>query len=328
MIRQRVPLGWVFVRLVLISLFATTTVVAAEDLEHARAMFREALLLEVAGDWATALAKFQEVGNTRLTPQVRYHLARCKEHLGRLTEALGDYRVAEVEARAASLSETAEIERARRDLEARVPTLILRSRSLILNVRVELDGIAIGNAMLNRPMVLNPGSHQVTLRNATDAVRTLLINAEEGKTVDVDLQLYDGNLLPLPRNETPQAHADKVLSSGTPAWAYWAVGSGTASIAASAILFVVRESAKDELTEKCTGNLCPEALRGVQTRGEVASVVAPIALGVGVAAIGAGLWGIWGGARQPSVSRRQRDRSAISAVAWPGGCGVNIAAAF
>ena len=60
-----------------------------EDLAQARVLFNEALSQETAGDWAGALEKMQKVSRVKLTPQVRYHLARCKEHLGRHTEALG-----------------------------------------------------------------------------------------------------------------------------------------------------------------------------------------------------------------------------------------------
>ena len=70
----------------------------ARALEKARNLFRQGLSLEAAGNWAAALAKFQEVMKVKLTPQVRFHSARCSEQLGRLNEALGEYRLAEYEA--------------------------------------------------------------------------------------------------------------------------------------------------------------------------------------------------------------------------------------
>ncbi|MEZ4376632.1 MAG: hypothetical protein R3B07_37860, partial [Polyangiaceae bacterium] len=95
-----------------------------DDLAKARRLFRQGLSLEAAGDFAGALAKFDEVAKVKLTPQVRFHMGRCKEELGRLNEALGDYRLAEYEAREAGAKELPEISAAKEKLEARVPKLV------------------------------------------------------------------------------------------------------------------------------------------------------------------------------------------------------------
>src|SRR5262249_41042985 len=99
-----------------------------DDLERARQQYRQGLSLEAAGDWASALAKFVEVGKVKLTPQVRFHSARCNEQLGRLNEALGEYRLAEYEAGQQGLDakEAQEISQARQALESRVPKLVIR----------------------------------------------------------------------------------------------------------------------------------------------------------------------------------------------------------
>ncbi len=326
MTRHQIPFCGLAVRVALFMVSAATNLGAAEELERARAVFHEALVLEVAGDWPSALAKFQEVGRTRLTPQVRYHLARCKEHLGRLTEALGDYRVAEVEARTAGLAESSEIERARRDLEGRVPTLVLRGGVTAVTFHIELDGITLGNAVLDRPMVINPGQHQVALRSSQGANRALLIVAEEGKRLEVDLREYDQNLVS--RGAPNMADTELGRQDVAPIWAYVAVGAGVAATATSVVLFVVREQAKNELDRKCDGTTCPETMRSVQDRGELASVVAPVALGLGIAGIGLGAWGLLGSIRRTDVNRGRRSNSMVSAAAWPGGWGVNIAAKF
>lgn len=324
--RRPISFRWMAVRVALCSWLTVAGVAASEDLERARAVFREALVLEVAGDWAAALTKFQEVGRTRLTPQVRYHLARCKEHLGRLTEALGDYRVSEVEARAAQLVEIGEIERARRDLEARIPTLLLRGGPVASTFQIELDGITLGPAVLNQSMVLNPGQHQITLRNPKGASRTSLVVAEEGKRIEVDLRLYDENLVPQAIDAV--GGSTRETQGKAPTWAYVALGSGTAAVAASVVLFIVRAQAKKDLEQHCTGLYCPENMRSVQTRGEAASIAAPLALGIGLAGIGLGTWGILGSRRDAAVARGGVSGSTLSAVVWPAGLGVNLAAKF
>src|ERR1051325_9094803 len=97
-----------------------------EELERARQQFRQGLRLEAAGDWAASLAKFVEVGKVKLTPQVRFHGARCNEQLGRLNEALGEYRLAEYEAGQQRLKELQAITQARQALESRVPKLLIK----------------------------------------------------------------------------------------------------------------------------------------------------------------------------------------------------------
>jgi hypothetical protein len=303
---------------------------AAEDLDHAREVFRQALVLEVAGDWASALAKYQEVSRTRLTPQVRYHLARCKEHLGRLTEALGDYRVAEDEARAGSLEETSEMERARRDLEARVPRLLVHARNVDTSTAVELDGIVVGGRVLDSPMVVNPGWHQIALRDSSGNLRASFVNAEEGKLVEVDLGIITPTLSPRPAGESTRPVATVSRYSLTPTWAYVSAGIGLAAVGTSVALFIVRDHARRELDQNCAGRLCPDEMRSVQERGERASVAAPVALGLGAAGLGLAAWGFWGQARggRPNSNRGGGGSSTVSAVAVPGKWGVNLEANF
>lgn len=324
--RELRSVHWAALRLLLLLIFGATHAEATDDLERARAIFQDGLVLEVAGDWAAALARFQEVGQTRLTPQVRYHLARCKEHLGRLTEALGDYRVAEVEAQASGLVEVGEMQRARRDLEIRVPSLLLLGDdAAVAMLRVELDGILVGGAVLNQPMVINPGQHQLTLRSPTGAHRVALIVAEVGKRTEVDLRQYDQNLVP--RVDGVGADGEQSRRGASPIWPYFAMGTGVAAVAASVVLFIVRQQAKNDLEQNCAGSLCPERMQSVQRRGEAASIAAPVALGLGVTGIGLGTWGMLTQTRGAGAERGHAGGSVVS-TAWATGWGVNIAATF
>src|SRR5690606_28697159 len=66
----------------------------AEELSEARAAFQRGIELEQAKNWAGALKQFREVGQVKMTPQVRYHIALCEENLGKLVAALGGYELA------------------------------------------------------------------------------------------------------------------------------------------------------------------------------------------------------------------------------------------
>src|ERR1043165_4319159 len=66
----------------------------ASELKKARAQFQQANELEQAKNWTAALQAFREVGQVRMTPQVRFHIAVCEENLGRWVAALGGYELA------------------------------------------------------------------------------------------------------------------------------------------------------------------------------------------------------------------------------------------
>jgi hypothetical protein len=83
---------------VLLLLEAPALAQDADELKRARAQFQQATELEQAGNWAAALQQFREVGQVRMTPQVRFHIAVCEEKLGRLVAALGGYELALAEA--------------------------------------------------------------------------------------------------------------------------------------------------------------------------------------------------------------------------------------
>ena len=83
---------------VLLLLEAPALAQDADELKRARAQFQQATELEQAGNWAAALQRFREVGQVRMTPQVRFHIAVCEENLGRLVTALGGYELALAEA--------------------------------------------------------------------------------------------------------------------------------------------------------------------------------------------------------------------------------------
>src|SRR5258706_10828154 len=90
----------VWVRLMVLTALVLGTALAAhakpdaKELSKARAKFQQATELEQAGNYSSALEVFREVGQVKMTPQVRYHIALCEEKLGHLLAALGGYELA------------------------------------------------------------------------------------------------------------------------------------------------------------------------------------------------------------------------------------------
>lgn len=258
-----------------------------EELERARQQFRQGLSLEAAGNWSAALAKFVEVGKVKLTPQVRFHSARCNEQLGRLNEALGEYRLAEYEAGQQGLKEAAEISQARQALESRVPKLVIKRGEGAEAARIELDGVELGEAQIGQPVAVDPGPHTIVAKLGGDRQVEESASVKESETAEVVLkapaaaetkpqQPHDGN-------STVPPDPEKKHASVLP----WVIGGvGVAGLAASGAFFGLREGAKSDLEKGCDGNVCPESLHDKQNQAQLYNTLAWVSLGVGVAGVG------------------------------------------
>jgi hypothetical protein len=258
---------------------------SSAELERGRNLFRQSLSMEVAGDWAGALSRLEAVARIKMTPQVRFHQARCKEHLGRLTEALGDYRLAEIRA-------------ARQDLEVRVPRLVIRLSRELINSSVDLDGITLGDSRLGKEIPVDPGDHELVVRtpDGQSFVKHLRVADTTIERVTVDPPAgfvpIHNQLGSTASNGTQTIYSDSGVRSAPPVWAWIAGGVGVAGVIGASVAWYVRERAIDDLNNGCDpNNICPMSLKSTQTRGEQASIVAPIALGVGLAGLGLAAYG-------------------------------------
>lgn len=271
-----------------VELAACAQAVATEDvLEEARRQYREGLSLEAAGDWARALTRFESVARVRLTPQVRFHIARNKEKLGRLTEALGDYRLAEYEATDISESELSEIREARESLENRVPKLQMTAIGSIAGATILLDGVEIGKDSLGTALPVDPGQHRVVVTFEDGTSREYVVQVREGMIERLDLEGRPdaSDLAP------PLPPAAPTIGRDRSWWPWVAAGAGTASLAAGGVLLYLRQEAIDDLDAGCTGRVCSEEYEETYTSGRTYSVLAPIALGAGVVGVGAAVLG-------------------------------------
>jgi len=286
--------------LLLVSLAMPTVPARAQttaELERGRDLFWQALSLEVAGDWAGALSRLQQVAQIRMTPQVRFHLARCKEQLGRLTEALGDYRLAEYEATKVNAAELNEIKAGRQSLEKRVPKLVVNVSPTLVDATVELDAIALGSIRLGKPTPIDPGDHMLLVRMPDGQSFVKRITVAEASTTKVLLTPppgfeYHPTTQPKPLELPAVALVQQRTAAGVPTWAWGAGGVGATGLVSASLLWYLRGRALDDLNGQCnsSGN-CPPNLRDTQSRGEAFSIAAPIAFGVGIVGLGAAAYG-------------------------------------
>src|SRR4051794_31241637 len=160
-----------------------------KELAKARAQFQRAIELEQAGNYSTALEQFRDVGQVRMTPQVRFHIASCEEKLGRLVTALGGYQLAFADADSVGEDFKAEVDAAVTRLEASIPKLVIQRGSGAEAAEIQLDGVALGASSVGVPVPLDPGPHSISAKapGALPFSQTVTIAEHEQKTVDVVL---------------------------------------------------------------------------------------------------------------------------------------------
>lgn len=270
---------------------------AQDELDDARALYREGLSLQVAGNWAQALARFERVASVRLTPQVRFHMARCKEHLGRMTEALGEYRMSEYEAERDALKELPEIREAREALEARIPKVKITRGPGAEQAVIELDGVELGESSVGADLTLDPGPHRVAAHSPGKTVFRQSFQADERTQTLVEIVLEE-----LPESNEPppsqlvMAGPDEVALEPTLSVGPWPfVWSGVALVGAGAGAYFLyeRSNAIDVQKQHCIGAVCDAAFssevrdaEGDEARNGVLSIsafsVSAVALGTAV----------------------------------------------
>ena len=289
----------------------------AEDLERARSMFSEGLSQEAAGDWAGALEKMEKVGRVKLTPQVRYHVARCKEHLGRHTEALGDYRLAEHEAQEVGAPELGEITRAREDLEGRVPKVLVTLPPSAAGARVTLDGVELGPSQLGIEILVNPGRHRLVAKLG-DREWHKRFKAREGHSSEVDLTPPRADEGAASESDTERDRAEQTENQGSSSLPWVAAGVGVTGFICAGVFYALYNGAENDLNTTCRGTVCPSSAKDLQDKSDRYRIMSGISLGVGVVGGGtaAVLWLTQGGAPSKEKSSARIGVGAEVSAAW------------
>lgn len=306
------------------------------DLAKARTLFKEGVSLEAAGDWAGALAKFNEVAKVKTTPAVRFHIGRCKEHLGRLNEALGEYRMAEYEAQQSKAKELDEISKAREQLEARVPKLTITRGKGAESAKIELDGVALGEAQVGKEVSTDPGPHRIVAKiGSNEFEQTVTVAEGESKSVELvppdDFKAGPG---PVDKPTQPDDKPDeptpvKVEAKGKGALPWIIGGVGVVGLAAGGFFYTKMKDNQKQLEDVChTDNVCPEAKKGLSDDGKKYALYTNIGVGVGIVGIGVATVMLLTGGGADTKEKPKSARVRLNVVPGPELKGVNLVGAF
>jgi len=267
-----------------------------QELARAREAFRKGLELEAANDWAGALSTFESVAQVTMTPQVRFHIARCQHRLGKLLEALGGYRWAAHEASSDPKSATdpklAELIREANagveEIEAKIPKLTIVRGTGAQAASVKLDGVALGEASVGKEMQVNPGGHTIDYALPDGRSAQKVVTLQEGDAQTVELA-FDEPKKPAPvvsaPPPAPPAAPVQPKSNVVP----WVVlGAGGVSLAASGIFYMLRAGAISDHDKQCVNNVCPSSLQDTGDKGKTYTTLGNVTLGVGIVGLGVG----------------------------------------
>jgi hypothetical protein len=298
----------------------------AVEIAAARQWFKEGEAADRAGDWATAIVKFQKALDVKATPQLELRIGACQEKLGLFASARGSYERALAMARAASAGKVAEVaEEQLAAVEPRVPRLTIRLAERYEGVRVTVDGEVV-EASPGAPLAVDPGTHQVVAEASGRRSVELALDLRAGEARAVTLELAS-----LATGEAPPSEPAPV-APGPGALPYVLFGVGGAAVAGGAVLFVVALGQDSDIDERCGGVdrlACPASQRE-SIEADVAGVdrLEGLALGLGGLGVAAA---VVGGALLASGGDERSGRAGPPRVALaplPGGGGLIVSGGF
>ena len=274
------------------ALLYTPQLLAAEpspaELRQARKDFGRAVVLQNKSDWEGALTLFLKVSQIKTTPQILFNIAFCQSKLNQLVASKASYEraisIADKRKHAKVIKE-AKVNAG--DLEARIPKLTIKvvepSASVVLDAR-ELE-----TAELQQPVLVDPGSHQVTVtaEGYEPFTTSFTISEGEKREVDARLQKIDKPETPTPPSKPPPKESAK----GAPTLAYFATGVGVGAAVATGVFLVLRANTISELDDRCgaSRNRCPPTAQGTIDRGETFTTLANVSAAVSVVGLGVGI---------------------------------------
>ncbi|MCC6900641.1 MAG: tetratricopeptide repeat protein [Polyangiaceae bacterium] len=258
-----------------------------KELAKARARFQQATELEQAGNYTQALEAFREVGQVRMTPQVRYHIGVCEEKLGKLLTALGGYELALQEAASVDPSFAKEVEARIVQLKARIPKLTVKRGESAKSGRVEIDGVAVGEGSLGTALPFDPGPRLVEVKLGETTKFSESVTLAEGDSKEVVIEFAQGPVSTDPAGPAPVKDQSAPAKSGRAL--PWIIGGiGVAGLAAGGVFFVMKNQRVSELEDACgpDKNQCPPDKKSTYDDAKTYNTLSMVGLGVGVVGLG------------------------------------------
>jgi len=293
-------------------LAAAQTAPSQEQVEAARAPFREARELQREGKPAEALARMLEAYRIAPTPVIALEAGRLYAQVGRFVEGRDLLRNVtalpvsprESEAGRDARKQAADLATA---LDARVAKLGFAGRSP--GIDVLLDGRPLAPTEPSDWVPVDPGAHSVVARAGARACGTIALALAEGESRTVDLaeasRACADRAPPLLHESAPRAAPEGATSDASTRWRWGGAllaGAGLVAIGAGTVLVIGAKGDYDSVSDECTPRGCSASAYDVRHSAHVRANTATIVTSIGAAAlIGGGvMWLVLGQRKAPA----------------------------
>jgi hypothetical protein len=172
------------------------------------------------------------------------------------------------------------------DLDARLPRLTIHVRGAPpTGAVVTVDGTALAPSALGTSLPLDPGDHELRASSRGEAARSTTITLGEGQHVEWVAELPEPATAGVPAPEP-------ALARHPPRWSSWAaLGVGAAGLVAGTVLGALAMGKRSQVQSDCPDKTCRDPTDlDAASAGQRLFVGSAIALGVGAAATGAGVY--------------------------------------
>jgi hypothetical protein len=287
-----------------------------EDTAMAEALFRDGQTLIKEKKVAAACDKFQE--SQRLDPQLGtlLHLATCHAEQGRVASAWVEFTEAAALAAHAGEIEREKLARERaRELEPKVPKLVIQAEAQEPAPSLSLDGRELGRATLGTALPIDPGSHTLTAtapgKNAWKSELDLKAGSGETRVdIPVLLDISAAEVAPAPRPRHEAApDSDVTPSSGQKTLGFVVGGVGLVALGVGGYFGLRAASQKSDADSHCNGTLCTQEGLDGHDDSKRSARIADVGIGLGVVALGVGTYLVLSapkssehGARRPKLA--------------------------
>jgi hypothetical protein len=298
-----------------------------EERAVARAAASAGVELLQQGRYAEALDRFQRAESLVHAPTHLLYIARTQVKLGQLVAASETYLKvtrealppdaprAFVDAQAAAAQEE-------KDLEARIPTLLIRVEGKgASDATVTMDGMALPTAMIGLPAPVDPGPHalRAVAKDGTSADLQVKVGPGSHETAVLKLRAAESTSPPSPA----QAPADAEATSPAPGdetvppssgagvgklLGWIGVGVGVVGLAVGTTFVAINRSKRTDANNLCPGGVCDpknqQQIQSLDHQADNAATGAWIGYVAGSAALATGLVLLFtsGGAKKNDAS--------------------------
>ncbi|MSP23687.1 MAG: hypothetical protein EXR75_00690 [Myxococcales bacterium] len=267
-----------------------------ETIVAARQMFIDGLALEASGDYQGALRKFEIVGQVKMVPSVRYHIALCNVQLGRLVDALNGFELAAQEARAAGekfrdVAENAPVRAAA--LRMKVGKVRIVVRGTIRSSSIVVDGKKLAHALVGIAIPIDPGTHILEVVRDGKVIDKKQFVIDAGGRRELELTIDDPPDV-VPAAATGSAASPSPAKSPSRAPAFASAGAGLALLVGAGVFWGLREGTIAVIRETCLGDdrQCDPDVQPTEDLGRAYTTASAALVGVGLAGLAGGgvLW--------------------------------------